>query len=123
RDSANAEANGYFRKAALFTGFGVYELDRARQMFEQALRLDPHFGKARAEYGFMQLIAVMRGLSNDPSTLYRAEAQILQGLRDDPSFSHGHTALGALYLHVGRKEQALIEIKRALQLNPREVDA
>lgn len=123
RLSANQEANGYFAKAELFMGVGVFDPDRAGRLLESALRLDPKFGKARAEYGFVRLVRLMLGNSNDPAYLYEAEEEIRQGLRDDSSFSHGFTALAALYLHSGRKEQALAEIERALTLNPGDIDA
>jgi DNA-binding winged helix-turn-helix (wHTH) protein/tetratricopeptide (TPR) repeat protein len=123
RPSVNQEANGYFAKAQLFMGAGVFDPDRASRLFESALRLDPKFGKARAEYGFTRLIRIMLGYSNDPSELYEAEQEIRHGLRDDPSFSHGFTALAAVYLHSGRKQQALAEIDTALGINPEDFDA
>jgi Tfp pilus assembly protein PilF len=104
-------------------GVGVHDLGRARQMLERALELDPRFGKARAEYGFTRLIMVNAGYSNDSSWLYEAEEEIQQGLRDDPSFSHGYAALAALYLHHGQKEHAPREVEKALRLNPQDVDA
>ena len=124
RPSANAEADGYFSKAQLFSGTaGVYDLNRVRHLLERALQLDPHFGKARAEYGFTDLLMVIQGRSNDPAWLYTAEEQIQQGLRDDPTFSHGHAALAALCLLHGRREEAPIEAAKALKLNPRDIDA
>ena len=123
RPSSNQEANAYFAKAELFMGAGVFDPDRASRLFESALRLDPKFGKARAEYGFTRLIRIMLGYSNDPSELYEAEQEIRRGLRDDPSFSHGFTALAAVYLHSGRREQARAEIETALKINPRDFDA
>jgi len=124
RPSVNTEADGYFSKAQLFFGAGgVYNLDRVRHLLERALQLDPHFGKARAEYGFTHLLMIIQGYSNDPSWLYKAEVEIQQGLRDDPTFSHGHAALAGLCLLHGRREQAPIEAEKALKLNPRDIDA
>src|SRR6185295_15127706 len=96
RVSKNPEANAYFAKAELFMGRGLYDLGRSREMLEGALQLDPSFGRARVEYGFTHLLMVTAGYSNDPSWFYMAEEQIRQGLRDDPTFSHGHTALAAI---------------------------
>jgi len=121
--SKNAEANGYFSKAQLFTGAGLEDLGRARHMYERALQLDPRFGRARAEYGFTHLLMVVHGYSNSPEWFYKAEEEIHRGLRDDPGFSHGYAALAALYLHHGRKEHAPREAERALRLNPQDVDA
>ena len=123
RLSENAEANGYFAKAQLFMGSGLLDPGRASDLLGRALQLDPRFGKARAEYGFVHLIMINTGRSNDRSLLYKAEEQIRQGLRDDPTFSHGHTALAALYLHDGRKERAPAEIETALKINPYDIDA
>lgn len=123
RPSENAEANGYFAKAGLFMGLGLNDLGRARSLLERALQLDPRFGKARAEYGFTHLIMINTGYSNDRSWLYKAEEQIRQGLRDDPTFSHGHAALATLYIMDGRKERAPGEIETALKTNPHDIDA
>jgi tetratricopeptide (TPR) repeat protein len=123
RDSKNPEANAYFAKAELFMGAGLHDLGRSRQMLERALQLDRRFGRARVEYGFTHLIMVNAGYSNDPSWLYSAEEEIQQGLRDDPTFSHGHTALAAVSLHHGRKEQAPGEAETALKMNPADIDA
>jgi tetratricopeptide (TPR) repeat protein len=123
RESRNPEANAYFAKAQLFMGAGLHDLGRSRQMLERALQLDPRFGRARVEYGFTHLITVVAGYSNDPSWLYMAEEEIQQGLRDDPTFSHGHAALAAVSLHHGRKEQAPGEAETALKMNPADIDA
>jgi DNA-binding winged helix-turn-helix (wHTH) protein len=123
RPSNNTEANAYFAKYELFAGAGIHDLDRAREMLERALQLDPRYGRARVEYGFTHLIMLNAGYSNESSWLYEAEKEIQAGLRDDPSFSHGRTALAAVYLHQGRKEQARHAAEAALRMNPFDIDA
>jgi tetratricopeptide (TPR) repeat protein len=116
--SKDAEANWYFDKAELFLGFGLLDVGRAKKLLEQALQLDPRFGRARAEHGLLYLVMITTGRSNDRSLLYRAEEEILQGLRDDPTFSYGHAALAGVYIHDGHKERAPSEIEAALKIDP-----
>ena len=123
RPSSNAEANAYLSKAQLFTGTGVHDVGRARELIEKALALDPKFGKARVEYGFYAFIMVLAGYANDASLIYAAEQDIERGLRDDPTFSHGQAALAALALFHGKKEASRRHAESALNMNPRDVDA
>jgi tetratricopeptide (TPR) repeat protein len=99
-------------------GFGLLDVGRAKELLEQALQLDPRFGRARAEYGFLHLVMITTGRSNNRDLLYKAEEQILQGLREDPTFSYGHAALAGLYIHDGHKERALSEIAATQKIDP-----
>jgi DNA-binding winged helix-turn-helix (wHTH) protein len=123
KGSSKPEANAYFAKYELLGGNGMNELARAREMLSRALSIDPQFGKARVEYGFSCLMMIDGGYSNELSWLDRAEEEILQGLRDDPAYSRGHSALAAVLLYRGRREMALHETTRALEINPADVDA
>ena len=110
-------------KAQLLAGVGVHDVVRARALMEHALKLDPHFGKARVEYGFNTFIMVVAGYANDASLIYDAEREVQRGLADDPTFSHGRAALAALILFHGKKEESRHQAEIALKMNPRDVDA
>ena len=122
RPSANHAANEYFDRAMLFLT-SQYNLARARQMLEQALKFDPHFAEARAWYGFTDLLLIDTGDSNDSSLLYRAEAECRQALQDDPRVARAHATLAAAYLYQGRKELVPGEIDAALKDSPGDLDS
>jgi tetratricopeptide (TPR) repeat protein len=115
KPSANAEANEYFQKGALFLST-QFNVPRAREMFERALAIDPSFGRARGVYGFTYVLMIEGGYSNDSALLYKAEAEVRRALRDDPSGRQGRIALAAVYLLQGRKELVPGELERASQV-------
>lgn len=122
RASSNAEANEYYERAKLFLGSRV-ALPRAREMLERALELDPHFGAARAEYGFTHFLMLDAGYSNDVGWLYKAESELQRALADDPASGRVHSALAAVYLFEGRKELIPGEVEKSRRANPDDHDA
>ena len=56
--------------------------------------------------GFTCLMMIDAGYSNESSWLDKAEQEILSGIRDDPTFTRGHSALAAVLLFRARKEAA-----------------
>src|SRR4029453_3933098 len=96
---------------------------RVRVLMEHALKLDPHFGKARVEYGFTTFIMVLAGYANDASLIYDAEREVQRGLVAAPPFSPGGAAPAALLLFHGKKEESRHQAELALNMNPRDVDA
>ena len=99
------------------------EPDLGRRMFERALELDSHFGAARAELAFTYLLQIDGGVSNDAQVLYKAEADLLRALKDDPGSGRVHSVLAAIYLCQGRKELVPPEVDKALKANPMDLDA
>lgn len=115
------EANEYFSRARLFMS-AQGDAQRARQLLEKALALDPHFAHARAYYGMSYTWVVDSGASSDTSLLYKAETELRRALADDPNSAMAHASLAAVYFWQGRKERVLQEARRALELNPGEKD-
>ncbi len=120
--SSHVEANEYFEKGMLYLA-GIYEFQRARKMLERALEIDPHFAEARAWYGFVKLLMIIDGLSNDTSWLYQAEEEVRRALADDPNCGRAHSVLAGIYLFAGRKELIPGEVEKALRANPQDADA
>jgi Tfp pilus assembly protein PilF len=122
RASPNPDANEYFEKGMLFLK-AQFDLPRARTMLEKALEFDPKFAEARAWYGFTFVLEIDSGYSNDTNWLYKAEQELRQALRDDAKSARAHSGLAASYFYQGRKELAFEEAKRALEIDPNEIDA
>jgi serine/threonine protein kinase/tetratricopeptide (TPR) repeat protein len=122
RPSTIAEANEYFERGMHFL-FAQFNLTNARKMLERALELDPKFAEARAWYGFTCILEIDGGYANDSIWLYRAEQELRRALQDDPDSARSHASLAALHFYQGRKDLMPEEAKKALALNPDEIDA
>jgi TolB-like protein/Flp pilus assembly protein TadD len=57
------------------------------------------------------------------SLLEKARPALEKNVRDDPEDSGAHAALGILYGYLGRKEEAIREGRRAVELSPESTDA
>jgi len=122
RPSTIAEANEYFERGMHFL-MAQFNLTSARKMLERALEIDPRFAEARAWHGFTFILEIDGGYSNDSSWLYRAEQELRRALQDDPDSARSHSSLAALHFYQGRKDLIPEEAKKALSLNPNEIDA
>jgi Tfp pilus assembly protein PilF len=122
RPSAVAEANETFERGMIFLTT-QFDLERARQLLHQAVQQDPKFSEARAWYAFTHMIYVDSGQSNDSQWLYRAEEELRQVLADDSNCARAHSALAGVYFHLGRMELVRAEAERAMQMDPRDLDA
>ncbi|MCX6567559.1 MAG: tetratricopeptide repeat protein, partial [Candidatus Aminicenantes bacterium] len=122
RPSPVSEANEYFERGMFFL-MAQFNLTNAQKMLERALELDPKFAEARGWYGFTFILEIDSGYSNDSNWLYKAEQELRRALQDDPDSARAHASLAALYFYQGRKDLMPEEVKKALDLNPNEVDA
>jgi tetratricopeptide (TPR) repeat protein len=118
--SLNADANDHFERAMVLLR-RRWETTAARQNLRRALELDPKFAEARAFLGFVDLLQLDSGESNDAGLLYRAEEELRRALDDDPQLVRGHAALGAAYLYLQRRNLAKAELDKALALAPDEL--
>jgi tetratricopeptide (TPR) repeat protein/predicted Ser/Thr protein kinase len=101
--SLNAEANDAFALAMHFIRV-QNDIPRSRKQLERALELDPAFAEARRYHAFSYVIELLNGYTNDVTLLYRAEDELRQAERDDPSLASLPSAYAAVYLAQGRKE-------------------
>ncbi len=122
RPSTIAEANEYFERGMHFL-MAQFNLTSAQKMLERALEIDPRFAEARAWHGFTFILEIDGGYSNDSSWLYKAEQELRRALLDDPDSARSHSSLAALHFYQGRKDLIPEEAKKALSLNPNEIDA
>jgi len=97
---------------------------RARELFEQAVTIDPKYASA---YAWLAWAHFREGLNAwsasylDSLSLFFDFAQKAIALDDNDS--HTHASLGVAYLFRGEHDLARSHLKRALALNPSDTDA
>ncbi len=93
--------------------------DQARQMYKQAIALDPTYAVAYAWMGWTYWMEWFYQLSDDPRAVEQAFAMEQQAIALDDSLSLAHDVLGLVYLYRNKQyEQAIAEAKRAIALSP-----
>jgi tetratricopeptide (TPR) repeat protein/predicted Ser/Thr protein kinase len=91
-------------------------MDRAVQLFEQAIGIDPHYASAWA------LLGVTCNLKGQFLTLPDLTKRGVQALEHavalDPNHATAHAGLGSAYLAAGRFDDAIRTIQHATELDP-----
>ena len=105
------------RGVELLRGYGENNNRRARELFEQAVVLDPDFAVAHAYLGLS--LFVENDFGNAPQTIKdRALDIALTAIRLDPRDSRCHQFLGDAYRYRGEFDPAVSHMERSVQLNP-----
>jgi adenylate cyclase len=98
--------------------------DTARQLFEEAIALDPNFIWPYVNLGQTHFWDARLGWSETPAkSLQRAFELEQKALAMDDSIDITHSILGSIYLVKRQYEKALSEAERAVALNPNGADA
>jgi serine/threonine-protein kinase len=92
------------------------QLEAAVDLFEQAIRQDPSFALAYA--GLADASLLMYREKKDSFWAERARAAALRGRDLDERLPEVHYALGSVYSESGRSAEAVVELRRALELAP-----
>jgi len=115
----NMEAYDYFlRGTEHWVRFTKDETLQARQLFKQAIELDPQFALAYALLGFTYFREWDLLWSEDPHTMTQATTLAQKALARDDSLPEAHLLSGFVYVLKGQLEQALAEGERAIELDP-----
>lgn len=95
---------------------------KAIEMFEKACALDPFYGLAK---GYLALaLLVEHGFYNTAQPYKDRALQLaLEAVRLAPDDSRCHLYLADVYLFTGRRELALHQVERAIELNPNDANA
>jgi adenylate cyclase len=96
---------------------------QARQLYEQAIALDPQYAEAYAWLGATYWLEWSLRWSADPQNLERAGALEQQAVARDDSLPIGHSLLGNVYAWQQQYEQAIAEGERAIALDPNNADS
>ena len=106
--------------AVWFRPFSPENAKEARNLFEQALQLDPH--SVDAQIGTANLlISWTRFLQTDEAAVQRdvqrAERLLLEALDRDPKSSSGHSVLGVLRRLQNRLDESRVELQKAISFD------
>ena len=124
KETENLEAYDYLlRGRGQFFRFTREANDKAKEMYRQAIELDPSYARAYANLAIAHLNDWRLGWSESrPQSLERALELAQRAVALDDSVPVGHAALGDAYLWTKRYERAVAEFERALSLNPNDAD-
>ena len=114
KPGANAEAYAlYLRARELESHLNDQDLQAARDLYQQAIMLDPKFALARARHAI-----VLSEIARSPAEDEQARASADEALRLDPHLGPAHLARSLLFTKDGDENSAAHEIDVALQASP-----
>src|SRR5712692_1224471 len=96
---------------------------QARQMFEDAIALDPQFATAFAFLGRTYLMELVYQWSQDPQTLEQVAVFGQKAVALDDSQPAAHETLALAYLGKKQHAQAIAEAEKAIALDPNYAEA
>jgi tetratricopeptide (TPR) repeat protein len=97
---------------------------KARALFEKAIDLAPDYAEAFVALGWTYNHDAAYGWAERPErSLQRGFDLAQEAIRHDPSSSSAHTILSNVHVHRQRHDLGLVEIDRAIDLNPSEAEA
>jgi eukaryotic-like serine/threonine-protein kinase len=119
----NLEAYGSYLKgrAAMRGQQDVKNVQQAIEHYEDALKHDPRFALAYA--GIADSALRMYRSTREPDWAQRALSAAQQAQGIDDTLPEVHLALGNVYLANGRTAEAIVELKRVIELAPNSDDA
>lgn len=91
-------------------------LQRARQRFEQAIELDPQYGRPYGWLAYCSVLQWQHGWTGK-SALPKAEELARKAVALDPNDHDTHWALASCYSNLGKFDPALHQYARALEIN------
>jgi adenylate cyclase len=98
--------------------------DKARQLFEEAIALDPGFATAYAGLAYTYVADALWGWSQDPHESGRKAYQMAnKALALDDSLDIPHWILGVIYVYMREYDKAIAGGERGVELNPNGADA
>jgi adenylate cyclase len=93
--------------------------DTARQLFEEAVTLDPKFVLPYVNLGWIHFWDARFGWSESPAKSLQMAFELTQkALTMEESIDLGHSLLASIYLVMRQHDKAIAEAERAVALNP-----
>jgi serine/threonine-protein kinase len=91
-------------------------IDRTIAVFGDALTLDPDYALAYAGLGEAYLIKY--GRTNESSLIMPGQKACEEALKRDATLGAAHNCLGTVYSDIGKDEDAIRELRRAIAIEP-----
>jgi adenylate cyclase len=114
----------HYQAQAFFVRGTKEDNDTARQLYEEAIALDPKFVWPYVYLGYTYFAEARFGWSESPTKSYQMAFELAQkALAMDDLDDGAHTLLSGLYLVKRQYDKALAEAERAVALNPNAADA
>jgi len=102
-------------------GYAPDDNERAIELFQQAMDLDPDYALARAYRGFADIVA--HGYEDTPPELLsRARDMATEAVRMDEHDGRCHWLLGVIHSYCGNLREEERHYRRALALNPNDAN-
>jgi TolB-like protein/Tfp pilus assembly protein PilF len=103
--------------------FTEQDNQKAQELLNNAIELDPSFARAYVGLGLAHGVAVENGWTTSyPDSLDAMLKALRKALALDPSDGQAHLTLAMYYSYIGGFEQGLAETEKALSLNPNDAD-
>jgi adenylate cyclase len=97
---------------------------QARQMYEEAITIEPEAANAYDMLGWTHLFEVIFGVSKSPGKdMERAFELAQKAITLNDSVGSPHSLLGYIYLAKRQYEKAVAEVEQAVALSPNDADA
>jgi adenylate cyclase len=98
--------------------------DKARQLYEEAIALDPGYAAVYAGLAFTHAADAIWGWSKDPRESGRKAYEMAnKAIALDDSLDGTHYVLGLVYVFMREYDKAIAEGERAVELNPNGAEA
>ncbi|NIV47455.1 MAG: tetratricopeptide repeat protein [Gammaproteobacteria bacterium] len=92
---------------------------KARQLFREAIAIDPSYSTAHAGLGWTYMNAILWGWLQTPrAALTKAEAHARKAISLDQNCVDGHRLLARVHLSQFNHDLAILELERAIAINP-----
>ena len=121
-DTATGSAYAaYIEGRGLMDRFDMASVDRAIASFTTATKQDPKYALAYAGLAEAYSLKAIRTGEKQYALLANQNAEYAEHL--DPSLPKVHSVLGAVYLAAGRKQDAITQFQKAMELEPTNAEA
>jgi TolB-like protein/DNA-binding winged helix-turn-helix (wHTH) protein/predicted Zn-dependent protease len=91
---------------------------KARPLLEKTIELDPRYAWAYAALGANFCVGWTHAFTADPHDLEQASKMEQRAIVLDDSLSFAHGEMGLIYTLIGRYDDAITEVQRAIALDP-----
>jgi len=113
-----AAHDAYLRGRYLIAQRTPESKNQAAREFEQAVKLDPDFAPAHAELAIAIALGGLSGVMSPERIIEKLTYHANRAMELDPNLPEAHAARGWMLDLIGRRDDAMVEYRKAIELNP-----